>query len=70
MKFYAFEKYEFCEWDISQKAFEVYSNSDFVFYKIFYNHKDVYFASDNQNGNTYYIGTLKDVEDFLLQFAD
>lgn len=66
MKYYDFEKCVFCEWDISQKAFEVYSNSDFVFYK----HKDVYFVADNQNSEPYEIGLLKDVEEFLLQFAD
>lgn len=66
MKFEKFEKYEFCEWEISQKAYEVYSNSSFVFYK----HKDTYFVADNQNSEPYVIGSLIDVENFLRQFVD
>lgn len=64
-KFNKFERYEFCGWDISKKAYEVYSNSDFAFYK----HKDTFFVADNQSDLAYEIGTLKGVEEFLLQFA-
>ena len=66
MKFYKFQRYEFCEWDISQKAYKVYINSDFVFYK----HKDVFFVADNQNSEPYELGSLIDVENFLRKFAD
>lgn len=64
------KRYEFNGWEISQEAYDVYINSDFVFYRVFYNHKYVYYASDNQNSNTYYIGSLVDVENFLLQFVE
>ena len=62
------KRYEFREWELTEEAFDVYSSSDFVFYK---DTDGTFFVSDNK----YYIpnmvgdGTLQDVEEFLLQFA-
>lgn len=61
-------KYEFREWELSEKAFRVYSNSSFVFYKYF--NGDCYLCADNLNLHPYIVGTLKDVEEYLLEFAE
>ena len=59
------KRYQFTN-ELSKKAMKVYSNSDFVFYK----KDDVFYCADNQNSEPYQIGTLDDVEMFLLEFAD
>lgn len=61
-------KVEFNHRDLSEKAFYVYSNSDFTFYK--YIDEDCYLMAENRNAFPYEIGTLKDVEEYLLQFID
>ena len=62
------KKHEFREYDLSKKAFNVYSNSDFVFYK---NSDGEFFASDNAKSEPFIVGngTLKDVNEFLEMFA-
>lgn len=58
-------KYEFTN-ELTEKAFNVYSNSDFTFYK----EKDTFFVADNQNSEPRELGTLEDVEEYLLIFAE
>ena len=62
------KKKEFREYDLSEKAFNVYSNSDFVFYE---NSGGLFFASDNGISEPFIVGngTLKDVNDFLEMFG-
>ena len=52
--------------ELSEKAFEIYSNSSFVFYK----EGDTFFCADNSREKPFELGGLSDVEDFLLQFDD
>ena len=59
------KRYEFVD-ELTEKAFGVYINSDFCFYK----ENETFYYADNQNSEPYEIGTLADVEEFLLQFAD
>lgn len=61
------KKYEFREWELTKRAIEVYSNTDFVFYT----DGQTFFIYENEN-STHMIaqGTIKDVEEFLLEFAD
>lgn len=64
----SYRKVEFTHHDFCPKAFEVYSNSSFTFYK--YIGEDCYLVADKPNSWPYEIGTLKDVEEYLLEFAD
>ena len=59
------KSYQFTN-ELSERAMKVYSNSDFVFYK----DGETYFCADNQNAAPYHIGTLEDVEAFLMEFAE
>lgn len=59
------KRYEFVD-ELTEKAFGVYINSDFCFYK----ENKTFYCADNQNSEPYEIGTLADVEEFLSQFAD
>lgn len=59
------KRYEFVN-ELTEKAFDVYANSDFCFYK----ENETFYCADNQNSEPYEIGTLADVEEYLLQFAD
>jgi hypothetical protein len=62
-----YTKYEFADNELrSQKAFEVYSNSDFTFYT----DGITFFCADNPKSAPYYIGTIKDVVEFLEGFAE
>ncbi len=61
------KKYEFTGTnDLSEKAFEIYSNSDFVFYK----DSDTFYASYNSSEEPFELGSIEDVESFLLSFED
>ena len=62
------KKYEFREYELSEKAFDVYSNSDYDFYE---NSDGEFFVADNAKSNPFIvgIGTLNDVNDFLETFA-
>ena len=58
---------EFRPEELTEKAFDVYSNSDFEFYT----EKDEYFVAYNANDtHPQKLGTIDDVESFLLQFVD
>lgn len=61
------KKVQFTQFDLNKKAFEIYSNSDFVFY---IDSDGCYLCAENSKSSHYEeIGTLKDVEEFLLTFA-
>lgn len=61
------EKYEFTGTnELSEKAFKVYSNSDFTFWK----KGETFYYGFSQNDTPNELGTLEDVENFLLQFVD
>lgn len=63
----AMRKYEFTGAnELSKKALEVYSNSSFVFYK----NGDTFFYADNSRDNFHELGSIEDVESFLMEFAD
>lgn len=51
--------------ELTEKAFAVYSDSSFTFWK----DGDVFFYSDNPNSQQVELGTLEDVNEFLEQFA-
>lgn len=59
------KRYEFTN-ELTERAFHVYSNSDFTFYR----EGEVFLVADNQAAKPYELGSLEDVEEFLLQFAD
>lgn len=59
------KRYEFTS-ELSDRAFDVYSNSDFTFY----HDGDQFHVADNPKAKAYPLGSLEDVETFLLQFAD
>lgn len=63
------KRYEFTGTnELTEKAFDVYSNSDFAFYK---DNAGMFWKADNQNANPdTEIGTIRDVIDFLEQFAE
>lgn len=63
------KRYEFTGTnELTEKAFYVYSNSDFAFYK---DNAGTFWKADNQNADPdAEIGTLEDVIDFLEQFAE
>ena len=58
-------KKEFRPEELSKKAFEVYSNSDFVFYE--YNNK--YYYADNSRETPIELGTIESVESFLIALS-
>lgn len=59
---------EFDGTEISKKAFNAYTNSDYCFYK---DKADNYYYACNQNESTRnYLGSLKDVQEFLENDAD
>lgn len=61
------KKYEFAETtELTEKAFEVYSDSSFMFYK----DGDTFFYSDNPNSEKIELGSLEDAIEFFEQFAD
>lgn len=62
----SYKKIQFMPYELSEKAFEIYSNSDFTFYK--YIDDDCYLCAENNTAFPYEIGTLKDVEEYLLMF--
>lgn len=59
-------KVEFNECDILDEAYEVYSDSSFVFYE----HNNQYYVADNGETEPYYIGCgIESIEEFLMSFA-
>ena len=55
----------FTDSDLSEKAFDIYSNSSFVFYK--YKYKECYLVADNAEARPNEIGTITDIEEYLLE---
>lgn len=53
-------RYEFTTDELTKKAFAVYSDSSFTFWK----DGDVFFYSDNPNSQKIELGTLEDVNEF------
>ena len=53
--------------ELSEKAMNVYINSSFVFYK---NEDGIYYMSDSYGMEKREIGTLEDVEERLLIYAE
>lgn len=64
----SYKKVEFTPYDLTEKAFKVYSISNMIFYK--YNDEECYLMTENRLKFPFEIGTLKDVEEYLLQFID
>lgn len=60
------KKYEFNENELTKKAFQVYSNSSFTFWK----DGNTFSYSDNPNSEKIELGTVADVIEFLEQFAE
>lgn len=60
------KKYEFSEHELTSKAFAVYSDSSFTFWK---DATGTFYRSDNQNGEKVECGTIEDVNEFLEMFA-
>lgn len=60
------KKYEFNKSELTEKAFAVYSNSSFAFWK---DANGTFYRSDNLNSEKVKIGTIEDVNDFLEMFA-
>ena len=58
------KRYEFTD-ELTEKAFAVYSDSSFAFWK----DGDRFFYSDNPKSQKVELGTLEDVNEFLEQFA-
>lgn len=57
------KKYEFTN-ELTEKAMNIYSNSDFTFYK----ENNIFFCGYNSKEKPFEIGSLKDVEEYLLQY--
>lgn len=60
------KKIEFADYDLTEKAFEVYSNSDFRFYE----NNGVYYYSVGSEDEKSELGDMAAVERFLLEFAE
>lgn len=60
------KKYEFNKSELSEKAFEVYSNSSFTFWT---DADGTFYRSDNLNSEKVEVGTIEDVNEFLEIFA-
>ena len=62
------KKVEFASYDFeNEKAYEVYSNSDFCFWK---DESGVLYFSDNVKSEKIELGDIAAVERFLLEFAE
>ena len=61
------KKYKFHPTELSEKAFKVYSTSDFTFYK----DGDQWYGSDSPKENpTMKFKDIADIEEFLEEFSD
>ena len=59
-------RYEFNKTELTEKAFAVYSDSSFTFWK---DEAGTFYRSDNPNSEKVECGTIEDVNDFLEMFA-
>lgn len=60
------KKYEFSEHELTSKAFAVYSDSSFTFWK---DADGTFYMSDNPNSEKVECGSVEDVNTFLEMFA-
>ena len=61
------KRYEFTGTnELTEKAFQVYSDSSFTFWK----DGETFFYRDNPTSEKEELGTLEDVNEFLQQFAE
>lgn len=61
------KKFEFMPYDLNEKAFEIYSISDFTFY---IDDSGCFWCAENSKAKPLEkLETLKDVEEYLLLFA-
>ena len=60
------KKHEFSASELTEKAFEVYSDSSFTFWT---DATGTFYRSDNPNSEKVEVGTIKDVNEFLEMFA-
>ena len=56
------KKYEFNKSELTEKAFAVYSDSSFTFWK---DAAGTFYRSDNPNSEKVGVGTIEDVNDFF-----
>lgn len=56
------KKYEFNKSELTEKAFAVYSDSSFTFWK---DAAGTFYRSDNPNSEKVEVGTIEDVNDFF-----
>lgn len=61
------KQYQFREWEFSEKAYDVYCNSSFVFYR---DGVSFYLAENQACLPLLSFSSKRDVEEFLLEFAD
>ena len=65
------KKVEFRPGDLSEKAFEAYSGSDFTFWKEVVDNDrytgDIYYVGESK-GTAERVGTIEQVEEFFLEF--
>ena len=59
-------KYEFNKSELTEKAFAIYSDSSFAFWK---DANGTFYRSDNPNSEKVEVGTIEDVNEFLEMFA-
>lgn len=59
-------KYEFNKNELTEKAFTVYSNSSFTFWK---DANGTFYRSDNLSSEKVEVGSIEDVNEFLEMFA-
>lgn len=59
-------KYEFSANELTEKAFAVYSDSSFAFWK---DANGTFYRSDNLNSENVEVGSIEDVNEFLEMFA-
>lgn len=59
------KRYEFDETELTKKAFRVYCDSDFEFYK----NGETFYTGYNSKDKPFEVGTIEDVNEFLEEFA-
>lgn len=63
-----YKKIQLFEHEVSEKAFKLYSDSSFEIYK--YVDEDIYLVAVNKFDRPQEVGTLKDVDKYLLSWVD
>ena len=52
--------------ELSEKAFNIYSNNDFTFYK----DGDIFYGAYDSSESPFVLGNIENVENFLIQFSE